>query len=81
MSSLGDRPAFPVPSTAVHQGVSVRDWMATMALQGVISKGLDVIGDRLVTESERYLIMARRAYALADAMLKVANESSRSNRS
>jgi hypothetical protein len=46
-----------------------------MALQGVVAKGLDVIGDRMVTESERNVLMARRAYALADAMLIAGQES------
>jgi hypothetical protein len=80
MSTLGDRPAFPVPSTAVQSGISLRDWMATMALQGVVAKGLDVIGDRVVSESERNLLIARRAYALADAMLQVAGETVQAKR-
>jgi hypothetical protein len=75
MSAIGDRPAFPVSATTVQQGVSLRDWLAAMALQGVVAKGLEVIGDRLVGEAERNLMMARRAYSLADAMLQVANES------
>ncbi len=74
MSALGDRPAFPVTASAIEHGVTVRDWLAAMALQGVVSKGLDVIGDRMVSESERNMMMARRAYALADAMLAAANE-------
>jgi hypothetical protein len=45
-----------------------------MALQGIVAKGLDVIGDRLVTESERNVMMARRAFALADAMLAASGE-------
>lgn len=71
MSQLGDRPAFPVPASATAKGVSVRDWFAGMALQGVVAKGLDVIGDRVVSDSERNLMIARRAYALADAMIIV----------
>ena len=74
MLNFGDRPAFPVPSNASQQGVSVRDWLAAIALQGVVTKGLDVIGDRVVTEKERNLMLARHAYGLADAMLTVIEE-------
>lgn len=73
MLNSSDRPAFPVPSTATHPGVSIRDWFAAQALQGVVAKGLDVIGDRVVSEHDRNLMLARRAYALADAMLTVAD--------
>ena len=74
MFALGDRPAFPVTASAVENGVSLRDWFAAMALQGVVAKGLDVIDDRMVSELERNEMMARRAYALADAMLAVASD-------
>jgi hypothetical protein len=74
MSAIADRPAFPVTASAVDHGVSRRDWLAAMALQGVVSKGLDVIGDRMISDSERNEMMARRAYALADAMLAVSSE-------
>jgi hypothetical protein len=45
-----------------------------MALQGLVAKGLEVMGDRVVSEAERNLMMARRAYGLADAMLTVGSE-------
>jgi hypothetical protein len=70
MRDLSNQPAFPVPSGAITSGVSRRDWFAAMALQGVVSKGLEVMGDRVVTEQERHLMMARRAFSLADAMLE-----------
>ena len=63
-------PAFPVPQGATALGVTQRDWFAACALQGVVAKGLDVIGDRVVSESERNLLLAERAYALADAMVQ-----------
>lgn len=75
MQDLANSPAFPVPSASMAKGVSYRDWLATAALQGIVAKGLDVIGDRVVSEAERNLIMARKAYGLADAMLQVAAES------
>jgi hypothetical protein len=69
MSQDADCPAFPVPSAAIAMGVSRRDWFAAMALQGIVIKGLEVMSDRVVTIFERDLIMAQRAYALADAMV------------
>lgn len=78
MSAAANRPAFPVPSASIAQGVTARDWFAAMALSGVVAKGLDVIGDRVVSETERNMMMARRAYALADAMLVAAVETSES---
>lgn len=74
MQDQGNSPAFPVPSSSMAKGVSYRDWLATAALQGIVAKGLDVIGDRVVSETERNLIMARKAYGLADAMLQAGQE-------
>ncbi|MCA9168611.1 MAG: hypothetical protein KDB23_13140 [Planctomycetales bacterium] len=74
MPTAADRAAFPLPANATQQGVTVRDWFAAMALQGLVAKGLEVMGDRVVSEQERNLIMARRAYALADAMLIAVGE-------
>ena len=74
MSDAGKRPAFPIPSGTIEKGVSVRDWLAVMALQGVVSKGLEVMGDRVLTEEDRNKLMARRAYGLADAMIEISAE-------
>lgn len=68
--------AFPVPPAATSRGVTQRDWFAAAAMQGVVTKGLEVIGDRVVSEKDRYLLMARRAYAIADAMLQARSETS-----
>ena len=65
---------FPVAATAIEEGVRLRDWLAAMALPGIMSKGLEVFGDRVVSESERDLMMARHAYAMADAMLIASTE-------
>lgn len=61
-------PAFPVPAQAEHMGVTMRDWFAAMAMQGIVSKGLEVQGDRVRSESAKAQEMATRAYRLADAM-------------
>lgn len=77
MSDLGSRPAFPVSASSVENGVSVRDWFAAVALQGVAAKGLEVMGDRVVSEDERNMMVAERAYALADAMLHVGRKTAK----
>ena len=64
-------PAFPVPASAVHQGVSLRDWFAANALQGIIAKGLEVQGDRALTQKDKDMEMVRRAFSLADEMIKM----------
>ena len=74
MSDLGNLPAFPVPTGAIEQGVSRRDWFAIQALQGVVSKGLEVTGDRVLSEEDRSMLLARRAYGIADAMLQISSE-------
>lgn len=74
MSSLSNLPALPVPPNATIEGVNRRDWFAAMASAGIIAKGLEVMGDRVVSEDERTMMLARRAYAFADAMLQLSEE-------
>ena len=66
--------AFPVISGAESSGLSIRDWMATAALQGLAAKGLEIQADRAMTQKEKDLAMAMQAYRLADAMLIVRRE-------
>jgi hypothetical protein len=53
-------PAFPCPTISIgqHQGMTLRDYFAAKAMQGILFEGLN--------ESET----AKNAYAMADAMLK-----------
>ena len=74
MSAYGNLPAYPVPANAPTEGVSRRDWFAAMALSGVITKGLEIMGDRVVSEQERTMMLARKAYAFADAMVQLSEE-------
>ncbi len=74
VSEFGRLPVFPLPTGIQAVGVTQRDWVATLALQGVAAKGLEVQADRAMTQVERDLEMARRAYALADAMLTVRSQ-------
>ena len=69
MNTPRDPSAFPVSSNANQRGVSQRDWFAAMALQGLVAKGLEVSGDRVLSERDKCCIMADRAYRLADAMM------------
>ena len=73
MSATANLPAFPVPANATIQGVNRRDWFAAMALNGVVTQGLEIMGDRVVSEEERIMMLAVRSYAFADAMLQLSD--------
>jgi hypothetical protein len=53
-------PAFPVYNGSLHDGASLRDWFAGMAMQGLLTHD----DEGLIPET------ARDAYRYADAMLK-----------
>ena len=58
-------------TTAVPSDTSAqRDWFAAMALQGLAAKGLEVSGDRVLSDEEKADRLAVRAYQLADAMVR-----------
>jgi hypothetical protein len=63
-------PLYPVPAGSANKGISCYDWIAAVALQALTTKGLDVKADRAMTDEERDLELATRAYKLADAMLR-----------
>lgn len=58
-------PAFPVGDVKTHGtfGMSLRDWMAGMALQGLVAS------DQQILDGDRAQFHARWAYYYADAML------------
>lgn len=62
-------PLFPVLPGSASPGISYHDWLAAVALQAFTTKGLEVRADRAMTDPERDLLLATRAYQLADAML------------
>lgn len=65
--------AFPVVGGTKHDGMSLRDWFAGMALQGVIAKHptrYSPTGDPIDME------IALGAYDYADAMLAARKEQS-----
>lgn len=64
----GGGPAFPTETAdAYYHGLSVRDWFAGMAMQGMLAANAKF--DEEVTDKNVDYIVAREAYASADAML------------
>lgn len=70
--SVENEPAFPVPDCAAFQyhGMTLRDWLAGQAISGVICQCARDSRGRFPDEPETIEGMfARKAYAIADAML------------
>ncbi len=68
MSNNTGGPAFPfIDSTSPleHPGMTLRDWFAGMAMQGICASGPGISNP----------VIAAEAYALADAMLKQREDS------
>lgn len=64
-------PAFPVPHTNGHDGrngMSLRDYFAAKALQGMAASGY--WADSVDVDDGNLELVARNAYAIADAMLR-----------
>jgi hypothetical protein len=59
-------PAFPAPATFERKGMSLRDYFASAALQGMLVKEGGGFQEWAPEIAERY---AREAYFLADRML------------
>ena len=66
-----ETPLYPVPIGAKNSGITIHDWLAGVVLQALITKGMAVKADRAMTEDEKDLELATRAYSIADAMLNV----------
>lgn len=73
-----DEPAFPFqcqgPTTApeIYYGLSIRDWFAGMALQGLLAANPQATPN--MTEDNVDRLIANECYKTADAMLKARNE-------
>ncbi len=81
-------PAFPVsalvyneenkdPSTIIHDGMSLRDYFAAKAMQGIFESAIDWFptGRKADEKSlEIFTDIAQDSYAMADAMLKAREE-------
>ena len=63
-------PVYPVPVGSTSVGLSYYDWIAAVALQGLVTRGLEIKADRAMTDEERDFELASRAYRVADAMMR-----------
>lgn len=68
--AFGQSAAFPAP-TGSQGGITIRDWLAGQAFQGLAVNGLEIKADRHMTQEERNILLAERAYDMADSMLIV----------
>lgn len=59
--------AFPTPNDPLYLGMSLRDYFAATALQGLLSRG----GHDKINVHD---VLAQRAYQIADAMLEAREE-------
>lgn len=78
-------PAFPLPAVS-HQGhimaltegpalgMTLRDYFAAKAMQGMYNDGSVVAASKLVDDSTNMDAVARWSYAQADAMLRARGE-------
>jgi hypothetical protein len=67
MSEIKDGgPAFPVPEPGLECGMTLRDYFAAKAMQGLIAASHD--SDGVVDYND--MAVACSAYAMADAMLR-----------
>jgi hypothetical protein len=62
-------PVYPVPVGSTSVGISHYDWIAAVALLGLVTRGSEVKADRAMTDEERDLELATCAYRMADAMM------------
>ena len=69
MSNNTGGPAFPCPTISIgqHQGMTLRDYFAAAAMQGLLSR----IGHDKINVHD---VLAQRTYQIADAMLKAREE-------
>lgn len=69
------RSAFPLPDGALvegREGMSLRDWFAGMAVQGMMTNVCGILGEQFspYAKGPCNAEITARAYAVADAMLK-----------
>lgn len=60
---MNNPPAFPIHWENHHQGMSLRDYMAAKAMQGLLAR---IGNDKLNVHD----VLAQRTYQIADAMMK-----------
>ena len=67
---MNDIPAFPNPHYINHKGMTMRDYFAAKALQGMSANPADVHDADQETYDEYVEEISRCAYKMADAMMK-----------
>jgi hypothetical protein len=72
MISEGYEPAFPCLEIPVYEGMTLRDYFAAEAMQGLFAMNAHP-GSCGINENE-YQAYADRSYLMADAMLKARGE-------
>lgn len=65
---------FPSPPGTAHTGITVHDYLAALAMQALLTKGIEVQADRAMTQQQKDDLITTRAYELADAMLRARNK-------
>ena len=55
---MNDIPAFPINAMTTNKGITLRDYFASKAMQGILYEGLEPVKT------------AKHAYEMADAMMK-----------
>lgn len=65
-----NEPAFPNPHYINHKGMTMRDYFAAKALQGMSANPADVHDADQETYDEYVEEISRCAYKIADAMMK-----------
>lgn len=58
----------------LHKGLTIRDYFAAKAMQGMYNDGSVVAASKLVDDSANMDAVARWSYAQADAMLRARGE-------
>ena len=67
---MNDIPAFPNPHYINHKGMTMRDYFAAKALQGMSANPADVHDADQETYDEYVEEISRCAYKMADEMMK-----------
>lgn len=62
-------PFAPVPIGAKTSGIAIIDYLAATAMQGLVTHGMKVQSDRVMTDRQKDEEIAQRAYQIAAAML------------
>ncbi len=65
---------YPVPAGARTPGVAMFDWLAAVAMQGYLTKGMKVTADRALSDDEKDDEIAERSYRMAAAMMRARTE-------